>query len=86
MIDHIRIVKDESGKVYLNQEDLVEIMKDRLGRFPLEIENLKKPQQSTIIGLDGNPKITPSDPAEVARHEGMQTMLEGILGMVSVQQ
>ena len=85
MIDNIRIVKDESGKVYLNQEDLIEIMTDRLNRFPFEIENLKKPQESSIVGLDGKAKIVPSDPVEVSRHEGMQTMLEGILGMISVQ-
>ena len=50
----------------------------------LEIEKLKQPKQSSIIGLDGQPKIVPSNPVDVARHEGKQEMLEGIMGIINV--
>lgn len=80
----IRMVKDETDNIYLSQEDLLGIMAERLERFPDELETLRNPQQSKIMGLDGKPKITPSNPVEVARHEGMQTMLEGIMNTINI--
>lgn len=78
------MVKDEVGNIYLSQEDLLGIMAERLERFPDELEKLKGPQQSSIVGIDGQPTTKPSDPVEVARHEGMQKMLEGIMGMINI--
>lgn len=83
-MNNIRIVKDEVGNIYLSQEDLLEIFATRLEKFPDQLEALKGPQQSSIVGIDGKPTIKPSDPIEVAKYEGMQTMLEGIMSMVNI--
>lgn len=78
------MVKDEVGNIYLSQEDLLGIMATRLERFPDELEALKKPQKSQIVGLDGQAKIKPPDPKEIAHYEGMQKMLEGIMNMINI--
>jgi hypothetical protein len=78
------MVKDETGNVYLSQEDLLSIFSARLESFPGEIDQLKKPQEGSIVGLDGKKNVVPSDPVEVARHEGMQKMLEGIFSMINI--
>ncbi len=80
----IRMVKDDIGNIYLSQEDLLGIFSERLARFPDEIERLKQPQQSSIVGLDGLPKIIKPNPVDVARHEGKKEMLEGIINMINV--
>lgn len=85
MANSIRIVRDESEAVYLSQTDLVEILSERLSKFPQEIEALKQPQKSLIVGPDGSQKITPPDPVEVARHEGMQVMLQGVFDMINAK-
>lgn len=84
MID-IGIVKDDNGNIFISQQDLITFMSERLSRFPAELEELKKPKQSPIVGLDGNPKLIPSDPVVVAHHEGMQEMLAAILGVINVE-
>jgi hypothetical protein len=81
-MDSIRMIEDDTEGVFLSKADLITVMTERLDRFPAELDALKKPQVSTIIGLDGNPKTVPSDPVEVARHEGMQKMLEGIISII----
>lgn len=83
-MNQIRMVKDDVGNIYLSQEDLLGIFSTRLERFPDEIEKLKHPQQSSIIGLDGQPKIIPSNPIDVAHHQGKQEMLEGIINMINI--
>jgi hypothetical protein len=83
-MNNIRMVKDEANNIYLSQEDLLDIMATRMERFADEIEDLKGPQKSSMVGIDGKPKVTPSNPVAVARSEGMQTMLEGIMGMINI--
>ncbi len=83
-MNNIRMIKDEVGNIYLAQEDLLGIFSTRLERFSDEIDELKKPKEGNIIGLDGKPNIVQSDPVEVARYEGMQKMLEGIMGMINI--
>lgn len=83
-MNQIRMVKDDVGNIYLSQEDLLGIFGSRLERFPDEIEKLKHPQQSSIIGLDGQPKIIPSSPIDVAKQEGKQEMLLGIINMINI--
>jgi len=83
-MNQIRMVKDDVGNIYLSQEDLLGIFAARLERFPDELNKLKQPQQSSIIGLDGQPKIIPSNPSDVARQEGKQEMLEGIINIINI--
>lgn len=83
-MNQIRMVKDEAGNIYLSQEDLMSIFSNRLERFPDEIENLKGPQISSLVGPNGQHITKPSDPIEVARHEGKQEMLEGIINVINV--
>jgi len=84
-MNQIRMVKDETGNMYLSQEDLLGIFAARLERFPDELNKLKQPQQSSIIGLDGQPKIIPSNPIDVACHEGRKEMLEGIINIINIE-
>lgn len=81
----IKMIKDPDGRIYLCQEDLLEIFRERLKKFPSEIAELKKPKEGSIVGLDGKSNVIPSNPIEVAKHEGMQTMLQGIFDMMSVE-
>ena len=83
-MNNIRIVKDEIGNIYLSQEDLLGIMAERMERFPDELEELRKPHQSKVISPNGQPVIKPSDPKEVAHHEGMQKMLEGLMNIINI--
>ncbi len=83
-MNQIRMVKDDVGNIYLSQEDLLGVFSSRLERFPDEIEKLKHPQQSSIIGLDGQPKVVPPNPVDIARHQGKQEMLEGIINMINI--
>lgn len=82
-MDKIRMVKDENGDIFLSQEDLVKIMNDRLERFPQEYEELKKPQEGSIVGVDGKKNLVAPDPAKLYQHEGMEKMLRGIVGILS---
>ena len=83
-MDQIRMVKDENGDIYLSQEDLLKVMNERLERFPQEYEQLKKPQEGKIVGIDGNTSMHPPDEKEIAKHEGMENMLRGIMSMLNV--
>lgn len=85
-MDKIRIVKDDNEETYLSKADLITIFKERLDRFPKELEQLKKPQQGKIVGIDGTTSLQPPDEKEIARHEGMQKMLEGIYSMINVEE
>ena len=85
-MDSIRMVKDDNGDIYLSQEDLLKVMNERLERFPQEYQELKKPQEGKIVGIDGQTSMQPPDEKEIAKHEGMETMLRGIMGMLSVDQ
>lgn len=81
-MDQIRMVRDENGDVFLSQQDLLQVMNERLERFPSQIEQLKKPKEGKITMLNGQPSVQPPDEKEVARHEGMQQMLEGVIGLI----
>jgi len=83
-MNQIRMVKDEIGNVYLSQEDLMSIFAARMELFPEQLEALKGIQVSTLVGANGQPISKPSDPVEVARHEGKRDMLEGIMGIINV--
>ena len=82
----IKMIKDPEGRIYLCQEDLLDIFRERLKRFPTEIAELKKPREGSIMGLDGKPNVIPSNPLDVAKQEGMQYMLQGIFDMLSVEE
>jgi len=84
-MNQIRMVKDEVGNMYLSQEDLLGIFSARLERFPDELDKLKQPQQSSIVGLDGQQKILSSNPTEISRHEGRKEMLEGIINIINIE-
>lgn len=81
-MDKIRMVKDENENIFLSQEDLVTVMNERLERFPKEYEELKKPQEGSIVGVDGKKNLVAPDPAKLYQHEGMEKMLRGIMGMI----
>lgn len=85
-MDQIRIVKDDNDNIYLSKDDLIGAMKERLERFPEEHKQLKNPQQSKVVGLDGNTIEKKPDEKEIARHEGMEKMLRGIIGMIDVEE
>lgn len=82
----IKMIKDPEGRIYLCQEDLLEIFRERLKRFPSEIAELKRPREGSIMGLDGKNNLIASNPADIARQEGMQLMLQGIFDMVDVRE
>lgn len=85
-MDQIRMVKDENGDIYLSQEDLLKVMDERLKRFPQEYAQLKRPQEGKIVGINGKTSTQPPDEKEIAKHEGMENMLRGIMGMLDVDQ
>jgi hypothetical protein len=82
-MDQIRIVKDNDD-IYLSKDDLVQAMKERLDRFPDEYEQLKNAQESKIVDLAGNTIQKQPNEKEIAKHEGMEKMLRGIIGMIDV--
>lgn len=82
-MDQIRIVKDNDD-IYLSKDDLVRAMKERLDRFPDEYEQLKNAQESKIVDLAGNTIQKQPNEKEIAKHEGMEKMLRGIIGMIDV--
>lgn len=81
-MDKIRIVKD-NGSIFISQEDLLSVLEERLKRFPEERKELKKPQKGKIVGIDGQVSTQPPDEKEIARNEGMETMLRGIINILS---
>ena len=83
-MNNIKMVKDEIGNIYLSQENLLEIFSERMAKFPDQLIALKGPQQSKVVGVDGKTKTIPSNPIEVARIEGMETMLSGIVSMINI--
>ena len=85
-MDQIHMVKDENGDIYLSQEDLMQVMQERLERFPQEYEQLKKPQEGKIVDINGSTLFSTPDEKEIVRHEGMENMLRGIMDMLSVDQ
>ena len=85
-MNSIKMMKDGDGQIYLNQSDLLEIFNERLSRFPQEIEELKQPKRSLVVGLDGAQKIIPPDQNEISKKEGMKLMLEGIIDILNIQE
>lgn len=84
-MDQIRIVKTDNNEVFLSKDDLITAMKDRLQRFPEEYKQLRNPQQSKVVDLGGNAIQKQPDEKEIARHEGKEEMLKGIIGMIDVK-
>lgn len=82
-MDQIRIVKDDNENVFISQEDLLKALNERLEKFPEEREQLKKPKEGSIVGLDGNVSLQQPDEKEIARNEGMEAMLRGVINILN---
>jgi len=85
-MNQIRMVKDDNGEIFLSQKDLLAMMNERLERFPDELAQLKKPKEGKIVGINGAKSATPPDEKEIAKHEGMEAMLRGIVNTIKTEE